>query len=191
MAESTGDPPPEPDQSHDYWHKRIQGFIDSGQAAHYVQEGFAQASQGTFLDLEGFKKRESRGNRPEISQGQLHQGSTSGDAAWPPPKKLTGGHHNPGPDKELMHCRGKGKHDWKEHLTANVYVCRYCGLERSVSAEGAVQYKHATKVLGMSAVEEWLADEEEVEEASRICIWCGKVCDSIEALDAHEEECEP
>ena len=184
MAESTGDPPPEPDQSHDYWHKRIQGYIDSGQAAHYVQEGFAQASQGTFLDLEGFKKRESRGNRPEISQGQLHQGNTSSP-------KMTGGHHNPGPDKALMQCKSLGKHDWKEHFSANVYVCRLCGLERSVSAEGAVQYKHATKVIPVDAVEEWLADENEVEEASRICIWCGKVCDSIEALDLHEEECEP
>ena len=28
------------------------------------------------------------------------------------------------------------------------------------------------------------------EERARICIWCGLLCDSIEALEAHEEDCE-
>jgi hypothetical protein len=31
----------------------------------------------------------------------------------------------------------------------------------------------------------------EADEVERICIWCGKVCDSVEALDAHEADCEP
>jgi hypothetical protein len=35
------------------------------------------------------------------------------------------------------------------------------------------------------------AEEEakQAEEASRICIWCGKVCESVEALEVHEDEC--
>ena len=32
---------------------------------------------------------------------------------------------------------------------------------------------------------------EPVPEVDRICIWCGKVCESLEALDLHEDDCAP
>ena len=40
----------------------------------------------------------------------------------------------------------------------------------------------------------WGLLEEEAEANDpyhRICIWCGKLCDSLEALDEHEDECAP
>ena len=58
MAEGTGDPSPEPDP--DEFRRRLQEFVASGKAAKYVEEGFGEAAQGGFLDLQGFKERESR-----------------------------------------------------------------------------------------------------------------------------------
>jgi hypothetical protein len=34
-----------------------------------------------------------------------------------------------------------------------------------------------------------LVFDRDAEEASRICIWCGKICESIPDLEEHEEEC--
>jgi hypothetical protein len=33
------------------------------------------------------------------------------------------------------------------------------------------------------------AFDQEEEERTRICIWCGKICESIPALEEHEAEC--
>ncbi len=32
-------------------------------------------------------------------------------------------------------------------------------------------------------------EEQQRDEQTRICIWCGKVCESVEALEEHEDEC--
>jgi hypothetical protein len=32
-------------------------------------------------------------------------------------------------------------------------------------------------------------ERQEEEERTRICIWCGKVCESVEALATHEDDC--
>ena len=59
--------------------------------------------------------------------------------------------------------------------------CGRCGLIRQES----LRVEHP-----VDPVEDWCRDED-AEQATRICIWCGKICESIEALDLHEEECEP
>ena len=114
MAEDAGDPPSESDRLS----QRIKEWVASGKALQHVQEGFYGQTQG-FLDLQGFKDRESGRKRPEVSKGQLHQGSAPSQA--------------------------------------------------EIAAEAA----------------------ELEDEASRTCIWCSALFESVEALDAHEFDCEP
>jgi hypothetical protein len=201
VAESSTQPP-SGDADRDALRKRIQDYIDSGKALQYVKEGFAQAGGGTpFLSLQDFKDRESRLRQQRQrdwygvthGQGQLHQGSTSGP-------QMKGGHHNPLPGDRGLHqanfsqgfnprCAKQG-HDWKPTGPKSL-SCSRCGITRSVSDEGAVQYSNPRFEQEVDAVEDFMNAEDEIEEASRICIWCGKVCETIEALDLHEEECEP
>ena len=32
-------------------------------------------------------------------------------------------------------------------------------------------------------------ERQEAEERERVCIWCGKVCESLDALAEHEDDC--
>ena len=32
-------------------------------------------------------------------------------------------------------------------------------------------------------------ERQEAEERERMCIWCGKVCESVDALAEHEDDC--
>ena len=129
-----------------------------------AKEHFLQgASQADtpFLSLQGFKERESGRKRPSSSQGSVHQGS-------PFRKEVTytrGG-------KTPRECKIYG-HDWVLDHDAFSSTCERCGLSKT-----------------MTAVQDFLADEDE-EQATRTCIWCGKVCASVEDLDLHEADCEP
>ena len=75
MVEESGDPTPA-DARHAVLYKRIEEYIASGKAAQHLQEGFYGNSQLASLNLEEFKKRESRRHSIENSQGELPQGST-------------------------------------------------------------------------------------------------------------------
>jgi hypothetical protein len=114
MAEESGNPTSEARGS-EYWSSRIKEYIDSGKAARHVQEGFAKASQGSFLSLQGFKDRESGRKRAEIGQGQLHQGSTFSQKVTHP------------------ECAKSG-HDWHEAPNAHLSLCLRCGMERQLNA---------------------------------------------------------
>lgn len=106
MAEEPSDPTPEgahSQRSHEYWHQRIQNYIASGKAAQHVQEGF-QGFGSPFLDLQGFKDRESRRKRPQDGQGQLRQGGASGQEALDPVKEWLRDEDEDEADKICIWC---------------------------------------------------------------------------------------
>jgi hypothetical protein len=78
VAQSSGDPASE--DARNYWSSRIRDYIASGKAAQHVQEGFNSARGFGTLNLEEFKKRETRRKRLTSGQGELPQGSTPGQA---------------------------------------------------------------------------------------------------------------
>ena len=115
---------------------------------------------------------------------------------------MKGGHHDPLPGDRKMkqiantfmdaRCRLNG-HQWVE-VAPKILVWSICSTERKVSKEGAVSYTSGQILLDdpeIDPVEDWVRDEDDEEPLTRMCLWCGKVCESLEALDLHEEECEP
>ena len=116
MAEESGDPIPEPPRSHEYWSQRIQEYIDSGKAAQHVQEGF-HSSDSPFLNLQGFKDRESGRKRSEIGQSQFHQRAALGEASVTPSPV----------------CEKSG-HDWMASFERFTFFCARCGVTRTPQA---------------------------------------------------------
>jgi hypothetical protein len=181
MAESSGETPPDdPDERNQYWTDRINGYFASPEAQQHFLSGF-QGQQGQYLDLQGFKERErkirSTGHSVTYRQGELRQGGPSGEKVTIPQK-----------------CRDLG-HAWASAPVpaVNAFIvehqCSRCGVIRMENPVG--------KTVDIPVdIPKWTIPQEMLlapiePDPHLICIWCGKVCDDLEALDTHEEECEP
>ena len=177
MAESTGGP----SSSDDALSKRIKDWFNSPQGQHHFQEGFAKNSQ--FLNINQFKEREdksAKGWRYEFpsQQGGVHQGSS--------------------PGKALTLCETMG-HNWSDAWQSDdkfvsIQECSRCHLIRQKAKQqdwGLMQMNE--NLMTKEEMEKMLLAEPEPEEADPLlmCLWCGKVCDDIEARYAHEDECAP
>lgn len=186
MAESTGGP----SSSDDALSKRITDWFNSPQGQQHFQEGFAQKSQ--YLNLHQFKEREAKsakGWRYEFpsKQGGVHEGSSPGQAM------------------NFTKCDVLG-HIWSDAWESDdkfvrIQKCIRCHLVRQQKKQEDWSFKQD---YGLWQMNEHLLTKEQAEEALALpepessdedlhlmCLWCGKVCDDIEARYAHEDECAP
>lgn len=177
MAEESTDPDPANDLG-----RRITEYFNSPEAKEHFLQGASQADT-PFLSLQDFKKRESGRFSKSLSQGSVPEGNEVSKALKKKQERfesLNRAFSKPKPKvtyttakKVTKECHLYG-HLWRPTADSFVEVCERCG----------------TETLLRNAVEDFLADEDE-EQATRTCIWCGEVCASVEALDLHEADCEP
>jgi hypothetical protein len=60
------------------------------------------------------------------------------------------------------------------------------------ATKAVAEFEEMREIRTWAEIEKMALNEKERREAderTRICIYCGKVCESLEALDLHEEEC--
>jgi hypothetical protein len=162
-------------------------------------KGFTQAQREHIADL-ARKESEDRRYRFPPKQGSFHEGLPPGQALNVPKCDILG--HNwsqawESDDKfvtiqECVRCRivrQQTKQDWglnqmNQHMTPEDIL----GMDMET-------YKkfRLNMLTKEQAEQEMLLAEPEPEEADPdvMCLWCGLVCNDIEARYAHEDECAP
>lgn len=143
--------------------KRIQDYFNSPKAQQHFYEGFQQRA-GIAPTLNEFKARESRRYKLPSSQSSLYEGV---------------------PSSQALICREHG-HNWAIQSQAQdgfvtYWECMRCGFMRTdVGRTGA-----------SPEPEEPPEPEPEEDDIDLMCVWCGRLCIDLDALDQHEIECEP
>lgn len=163
MAESSGEPSP----GDAALSKRITDYFNSPEGRQNFYEGFV--SKSDLAKLTEIAQRESRRYQFPSNEGSIHQGGPSSETVRKALKEAT--------------CRTHG-HAWAPSNSGPSWDCVRCGLRMQL---GMGRWPDDD----VASVD--LDEEDEVEEADPhlMCLWCGMVCDDLEALDLHEEECEP
>jgi predicted dinucleotide-binding enzyme len=81
-------------------------------------------------------------------------------------------------DKVILNAQGKPyRIQTEDGLPANAAAA-------ALDEERVIRAWHEIEQAALNQRERELA-----EERTRICIWCGKVCESVAALAEHEDEC--
>lgn len=178
MAESTGEPSP----NDAALSKRIQDYFNSPEGRQNFYEGFVSRSDA--IKLNEIAERESRRYQFPSDEGGVHQGGPSGETVKNAVQIAI----------QRKQCQDLG-HAWQADSEAFALICVRCGL-RKLGPRGLPLPKWPAPGTNPNwGAEDPFGPEEldEPEEADPhlMCLWCGMVCDDLEALDLHEEECEP
>ena len=94
------------------------------------------------------------------------------------------------PDKLEFSALRRALRQGKSKVTQEWVLRENMVLHEARVSEAAMEYFERTGIRPWSLVEaQEMMKDPDLEEATRICIYCGKVCQSVAALEEHEDDC--